>query len=174
MALVLGGIGYFVIFSDSQEPYDENTDDTGGTAALNLAPDFTLPRVGGSPVTLSDLRGKIVVLDFMATEHAPCKTQNVHLKTISQQYNPNDVVILSITIDESESESQLLNYISDEGITWDMLRDTGGVSSYSDYSASSIPTLVIINRDGEIAFRNVGITPADDLAAEINDILIYG
>ena len=66
-AVIIGGIGYFVLFSDSQDPYDggtgttddtDDTDDTGGTddggdtTVFDLAPDFTLPEVGGGNVRL--------------------------------------------------------------------------------------------------------------------------
>ena len=175
--VVIGGMGYFLFFSDSQKPYDGNpdgTDDGGNNTVVDLAPDFNLPKVGGGYVELSSLRGKVVVLDFMATWCGPCVTEIGHLKTVRSQYGADDVIILSIDVDQSEGDSVLSPFISEHGINWQVLRDTTGISHHPDYDASSIPTIVIIDKDGGIAYRSVGVTSADDLGHEINYLLAYG
>jgi thiol-disulfide isomerase/thioredoxin len=143
--------------------------DDGDTAGD--APDFTLPKVGGGTVSLSGCVGKVVVLDFMATWCGPCETEIEHLKDISEAYGASEVVILSIDVDSSEDDALLSGYIADHGITWDVLRDTAGINDEPGYDVTGIPTIVIIDQDGNIRFRHVGTTDSATLIAEIDTLL---
>lgn len=179
---VLAGLGY-MYFSDGQEAYIDNSDDDGTTTPdstpdttpddsnLPLAPDFNLPKVGGGYVRLSSLRGQVVILDFMATWCGPCETELAHLDEIYNTYGSSQVRILSIDVDSSESESLLSTYADNQDIAWDILMDTNGINNAAGYDVSSIPTLVIVDQDGRIAYRAVGITQASTLQAEINALL---
>lgn len=183
LAVAIGGLSY-VYLDSGQSGYTGQTDggdsDTEGTqpddtsntdpnAGLVMAPGFTLPRVGGGSMTLSDFRGKVVLLDFMATWCGPCVTELGHLKDVDESYG-DDVVIISIDVDQSESEALLNQFAADHTITWPILMDTGGISQTAGYSASSIPTLVIVNKDGYIEERYVGVTQASVLRSVIDSI----
>ena len=185
-SLILGGLGY-MYFSDGQaaftgDPDDgetitpDTTSDTSDTtndysSNLPMAPDFNLPRVGGGYVKLSDLRGQIVVLDFMATWCGPCETELAHLDEIYSSYGSNQVRILSLDVDTGESESLISQYIDAHDISWNVLRDTSGINNAAGYDVSSIPTLVIVDQNGRIAYRSVGVTQASVLRAEIGKLL---
>ena len=184
----LAGLGY-LYFSDGQEAYTGDPDDDGttdpmpdptpdtnpdpepDTSNLPLAPDFNLPRVGGGYVKLSSLRGQVVILDFMATWCGPCETELAHLEDIYNSYSSSQIEILSIDVDTSESESLLSVYADNHDIPWDVLMDDTGVNNAIGYDVSSIPTLVIVDKDGRIAYRAVGVTQASTLQAEINALL---
>ena len=184
----LAGLGY-LYFSDSQEAYVDNSDDDGtpdpipdttpdpvpdpepDTSNLPLAPDFNLPKVGGGYVRLSSLRGQVVILDFMATWCGPCETELAHLDDIYNTYSSSQIEILSIDVDSSEGESLLSPYKDEHNIAWDILMDTSGINNAAGYDVSSIPTLVIVDQDGRIAYRAVGVTPASTLQAQINALL---
>ena len=160
---------------DDTPPIDDG-DGSDGTPdddpTLPLAAGFTLPIVDdGGLLQLSSLRGKVVVLDFMATWCAPCATQMVELETIQSAYSESEVIIISIDVDDSEGEDLISSYIAEKEITWDVLRDGGGVASQAGYDVTSIPTIVIIDQDGYITFRNVGVTQDSELIAEINSLL---
>jgi thiol-disulfide isomerase/thioredoxin len=183
LIVIAGGLSY-VYLSSGQSGYvngsDDGTDDgaDNGTPdgnddpneGLDLAHGFTLPKVGGGSISLDNYKGKVVVLDFMATWCGPCVTELAHLKDIDQGYG-DDVVILSIDVDAQEDDPVLLPFIAQHSITWPVLRDTAGISQASGYSASSIPTLVIINKDGYIQQRFVGVTQASALESVIDSIL---
>ncbi len=160
--------------SDEQQPYDGNDYQVpvdGGTD-MTLAPDFSLPVVDdGGILQLSSLRGRVVVLDFMATWCAPCATQMIELENVQDAYSPSQVVILSIDVDDRESESLISNYKIQKDITWDVLRDGGSVGSLPVYNAKTIPTIVIVDQTGHITYRNVGVTQDTVLMEEIDKLL---
>jgi len=174
LGVLLGSLVYIYV-SDGQDVFNDQNGDNGDdgpdpNAGLTLARDFTLPKVGGGTMKLSDQRGKVVVLDFMATWCGPCEVEIGHLKEIYQAYGTS-LVIISIDVDESETDGLLIPYASEQGITWPILRDISDVSSTTGYEVSSIPTLVVINQDGYIVSRNVGVTSSDDLMDIIDPLL---
>jgi thiol-disulfide isomerase/thioredoxin len=174
LIVLVGGLSY-VYFGTSQSGYvDNNGDDSSENGdpneGLQLAPDFTLPKVGGGSVRLSDYRGKVVLLDFMATWCGPCINELEHLKEIDQRYG-TDVVIISIDVDAEEGDSLLIPFATEHDVTWPVLRDTQGISQATGYSASSIPTLVVVNKDGYVRERYVGVTQASVLESVIDTIL---
>lgn len=166
LIVLVGGLSY-VYLGSGQSGYDDNGDPNAG---LTIAPVFTLPKVGGGSVSLSDYDGKVLVLDFMATWCGPCVTEIAHLKEIDSSYG-NGVAIVSIDVDREEDEALLASFAAEHAITWPILRDTQGVASASAYSASSIPTLVIINQDGYVKERFVGVTESSTLKSVIDSIL---
>jgi thiol-disulfide isomerase/thioredoxin len=174
MLVIVGSLSYYYV-NGGQEAYSgDGTPDTGDTNPTTntvLAPDFTYYAVNGGTVSLSGLRGKIVILDFMATWCQPCKDQIDNLKTIQTEYASQNVVILSVNVDLQVSDSELLQYRSERGATWSFVTDSNGVSMNPKYSATSIPTLVFIGKDGAIAKRTVGLMSVEALRTAINPLL---
>ena len=171
ISVAIGGLGYMYFSGDSQEAYSGTPIDVGDTSTLPLASDFNLPKVGGGYVRLSDLKGQVVILDFMATWCGPCETELAHLEEIYNSYSSSQVRILSIDVDKSESEALLSSYIDKHNIPWDTLMDFAGINNDPGYDVTAIPTLVIVDQDGGIAFRGEGIVQSSTLKAEINSLL---
>ena len=173
LIVIVAGLSY-VYLGSGQTGYVNGNGTTNGTPdpneGLELAPFFSLPQVGGGQLMLADFSGKVLVLDFMATWGGPCVTEFAHLKEVDQKYG-SDVAIVSIDVDGQEGDAVLQPFIAQHDITWPVLKDTSGVSMASGYSATSIPTLVIINQDGYIKERFVGVTQASVLESVIDSIL---
>jgi thiol-disulfide isomerase/thioredoxin len=135
----------------------------------SLAPAFSLTDLDGMPFSLSDFRGKIVIIDFMATWCGSCRLQIPYYEVIWEEYQDR-IVILSIDIDVRESEEILRDFAQDYPYaTWIWARDTVNLSEA--YKITLIPTTVIIDQEGSISFIHVGVTSSTTLNQEIQELM---
>nr|NHJ84248.1 redoxin domain-containing protein [Asgard group archaeon] len=109
-----------------------------------------------------------VVLDFMSVTCEPCKQLMPELKEISEDFN-DTVVILSIDVDLSDNESQLLDFKNTYNATWAFALDTAGLQDL--YTVIQIPKTVIINSEGYITFSEIGLAAGGDLREYVEDTL---
>lgn len=152
----------------------------GGTATYGSceekgfeeAPEFTVKTLEGEEVSLADLKGRVVILDFMATWCGPCRVEVKHLEEVWRTYK-GGVEILSIDVDPGESEEHLREFLKDyPDATWIWARDTSNLLMV--YEVHSIPTLIVIDGDGCIRFRHVGVTDSSTLSQEVALLLREG
>jgi thiol-disulfide isomerase/thioredoxin len=107
----------------------------------------------------------------MATWCQPCKEQIANLKSIQNEYADRGVTIISVDVDPQDTSAHLLEYRTERGATWQFVLDANGIYLEPKYSATSIPTIVIVNKDGQIAKRNVGLMSVDALKNAIDPLL---
>jgi len=117
--------------------------------------DFTLPSVKGEALKLGSLKGKTVVMDFWATWCGPCKVQRPMYKQVEEMYadNPN-VVFLSINTDEDRK--LVAPYVTSQKWTNPVYFESGLGAMLR---VASIPTTIVLNRDGQIHSRMAGFIP---------------
>jgi thiol-disulfide isomerase/thioredoxin/tetratricopeptide (TPR) repeat protein len=120
--------------------------------------DFSLKSLDGSTVKLSDLKGKIVVIDFWATWCGPCKASFPALQKITDKYksNPNIVILTLDTWEQvkgDERTAKVKEFIESNKYTFTVLFDEDFVSKYE---VSGIPTKFIVDRYGKIQFKTIG------------------
>lgn len=121
--------------------------------------DFTLQDQNGNTVTLSDLKGKVVFLNFWATWCSPCKQELPYIQEIYEEYGKNqqDVIILGIVGPktsmspnlDNKNEEEIKQFLKDYNITYPVLFDNTGKSFY-DYYIQAFPTTFMIDKDGKI------------------------
>ncbi|MFZ5996596.1 MAG: peroxiredoxin family protein [Nitrospirota bacterium] len=122
------------------------------------APSFVLADLNNHKVSLKDYSGKVVLLEFFATWCPPCQMAALELKAVYEKYRDKGFVVLAISIDEGpEAVSMVRAFAADHGLSFPLLLDDGSVSR--QYGVISIPTSVIIDRQGTIRSSHMGLPP---------------
>lgn len=119
-----------------------------------MAPDFTKVDQYGQVHTLSDYRGKVVMINFWATWCSPCRAELPDIEEIYQEYgmNKEDVIILGMTfpnMGKEQSKEGILEFINKEGYTFPTLFDESMELAYQ-YYINAFPTTFFINKDGTV------------------------
>lgn len=127
------------------------------------AVDFTLKNLDGTPVHLSELRGKIVLLDFWATWCPPCRHELPSIESISKKYSDRNVTVLGVNDEESSTAKRFLAKYHPDLQT---LHDAGG-KVHHIYGCNAIPTVLIINPEGKIVAHYVGERQETELVAAL-------
>ena len=120
-----------------------------------LAPDFTLDTLDGTKVTLSKLRGKIVLINLWATWCPPCRAEMPALENAYKQYKDSGVVVLGLNVTNQDSEKDIPPFVDEFGLTFPILLDRDGSVS-ALYQLKGLPTTYFVNREGIIRTVVVG------------------
>ena len=117
------------------------------------APDFSFTNLKGEAVTLSSLKGKVVLLDFWASWCKPCRLENPNVVAINKKFGSKQFVIVSISIDNEEGLWK--EAIKNDDLTWinHAWDKTGDISRL--YAVQSIPHTILIGKDGVILHKNL-------------------
>jgi len=124
-------------------------------ARERMAPAFAVTTIDGRRLSLDDLQGKVVLLDFWATWCGPCREALPHLREIAKQFDGQPLVVLSVSLDSDEQKWK--EFVGKNGMTWLNYRDggyTGPVSKLFDVSA--IPHTFTIDADGVLQDEHIG------------------
>jgi len=145
-----------------------------------LAPAFTLTDLEGNTVSLENLIGKVVVLDFFFPQCQHCDDEVVHLEEIYEAYDRDELEIISISVKENtiqdlqefrKGPNRFSNL--EYEINWVIARDTATANVIGKYAISGYPTTVIIDQEGYVSPNSpfVGLTDASTLSQEIDYLL---
>ena len=126
-----------------------------------LVPGFSLALLDGSELTLADLRGQIVVLNFWASWCSPCRREAPALQRVWETYKDQGVVFVGVTYRDAKGAS--LAFIKEYGITYPNGVDERGRIS-GDYGVTAVPETYVIDREGRLAWFQIGEAQAEALA----------
>ncbi|MHA2298250.1 MAG: TlpA family protein disulfide reductase [Candidatus Hodarchaeales archaeon] len=126
------------------------------TSDQDIAGDFELQDVFTmSEFKMSKYMGSLIVIDFMATWCEPCKYVYPELQELHQKYP--QVEIFSVTTDpDYDTPNRLIDYASDQGISWHLARDINDVSN-SQFQVIVIPTIILIDEKFDTEEKNEGV-----------------
>jgi peroxiredoxin len=117
------------------------------------APDFTLNDMSGNPVTLSQLRGKVVILNFWSIWCGPCLAEMPSLNKLYLEFKDKGLIVLAIA--EDPAEKPVKSYIQEKSIAFTILMDKDR-KVYFKYSLFGIPVTFLIDKKGVIAEKFIG------------------
>ena len=126
-----------------------------GVEIGNLAPDFQLDNLDGQSISLSDFRGKPVLVNFWASWCPPCRSEMPFIQDTFTDKKWADKGLVVLAIDIGESPSTVSEFVNKYGLTFPVLLDiTQDVSL--EYYVRAIPTTFLIDRDGIIQEVKIG------------------
>lgn len=127
----------------------------GYTAAGKPAIDFTYPDRNGKQVSLSDFKGKVVVVDVWATWCTPCKAEIPHLKKLEKEFEGNnDIVFIGVSMDVAKDKEKWLKMLDDMQMVGVQLFADGFSKIAKDYGITAIPRFMVFDKKGNIVSTN--------------------
>ena len=135
---------------------------------LTLAPDFTVYAPDGSPMRLSDLFGKPIVLNFWASWCGPCKNEMPDFQALYEIYKDDiHFVMVNMTDGTRETQNTAATFIQESGYTFPVYFDLDSQADQT-YQVYSLPTTYIIDRDGFLVARGMGTLSKEALQGGID------
>jgi thiol-disulfide isomerase/thioredoxin len=120
----------------------------------NPAPDFRLATPNGGSLALSELRDKVVVLNFWATWCVPCRAEMPALENVYRELGPQGLVVVGV--DVQESAEQVLAFLPEVGVTFPIVLDSD-TRLATRYRATGLPATFIVDRTGTV--RDIRLGP---------------
>ncbi len=147
------------------EPGQQGERDDTNSLKGQEAPDFTLADMEGNEVSLNSLRGKVVFLDFWATWCPPCREALPHTQALSQHEKAKSGDLMVLAVNAREELDKVKKFMQDNHYTFRVLMDKEG-AVLNAYKVQGIPTFVLIDREGKIAWVQVGFGPGTEKQME--------
>jgi len=134
----------------------------GCASKVNLegkqAPDFSLKALDGKTYKLSDLKGKVVLLDFWATWCPPCREELPIIEKLHQEFKDKNLVVLGIS---NEDRQTIENFLKNNRLTFPILIDEREKVGKS-YKVVAIPRVLLIDKTGKIRKDILGYNPKNE------------
>lgn len=142
-------------------------------SALNIgkeAPDFSAPTPDGNQLALSDIRGKVTIIDFWASWCGPCRKENPNVVKVYQKYHDKGLEIINVSLDRPGHKDRWIKAIKDDNLTW---HHVSNLNYFNDpiaklYNINAIPATYILDASGKIVAKNLRGAALD---AKIGELL---
>jgi len=143
-----------------------------GGSETSVAPGFTLPDLSGKMAGLSDYKGQVVLLNFWATWCPPCRAEIPDLIALQEQYSSEGFSILGVSLDSADID-KVRQFSQERRITYRILYAGQEIHKISkDYgNIRGIPTSFLIDREGRIVKKIVGVVDKSVWQKEIEAVL---
>ncbi len=119
------------------------------------APDFELPDKEGNKVRLSEIKGKIKIIDFWASWCGPCRMENPNMVKLYAEFKDKGLAVISVSLDDKKDK--WLEAIEKDGLTWLHLSDLKGWQGeiVKKYNIDAVPTIFVLDENNRIIAKNL-------------------
>jgi len=141
-------------------------------AAIEPFPDFTLKDLHGRAVSLSQFRGKVVILNLWMTTCPPCKKEMPMLQQIQKKYANREVVVIGISADEKAGTAA--SFARKLGVTYPLLIHPALMTSESEqqkFGMLGLPTTYILDKTGSVRKKVIGFLYKEDIEQALEEVL---
>jgi len=139
-----------------------------GPRDSGMAPDFTITDFDGRTVTLSELRGEVVIINFWASWCPPCREEAAYLEETWRKYQDQGVVFIGV--DYVDTEKEALAYIQEFDITYLNGPDIGTRISQA-FNIQGVPETYFVAKSGELRGVHIGPMQSPQLDEKIEELL---
>ena len=133
-----------------------------------LAPDFELTTIQGERLSLQQLAGRVVVMDFWATWCPPCRESVPELRDLTKKYPTEKLVLVSVSADKDENAWR--DFVAKKKMNWGQYRDSDHKIADA-FGISAFPTYLVIDGDGVIKERITGLNPHETVVHRLKATL---
>lgn len=124
-------------------------------ARAAMAPPFKVETIDGKNISLDDLQGKVVLIDFWATWCGPCREALPHVREIAKKFEGQPLVVLSVSVDDDEGKWK--DFVAKNEMTWPQYCDHGFKGPVAkSFGVNAIPHTFTIDADGVLQDEHVG------------------
>lgn len=123
------------------------------------APNFTLQTIEGDSVTLADLKGKVVMINFWASWCGPCRAEMPLLNEIYDDYKRAGFELLGVNLDNQPAQAK--RFLNDTPVVFPILMDTKGEVA-TLYKNKAMPSSYFIDREGQLVYLHQGYRPGEE------------
>jgi thiol-disulfide isomerase/thioredoxin len=124
-------------------------------ARARMAPAFSITTTAGERVSLDELKGKVVLIDFWATWCGPCREALPHMREIAKKFQGQPLLVLSVSLDDDEQKWK--DFVLKNGMTWPQYRDGGFKGRVATlFAIQAIPQTFTIDADGVLQDQHIG------------------
>ena len=139
-----------------------------GPRDSGMAPDFSITGFDGRTVTLSELRGQVVIVNFWASWCPPCREEAAYLEQTWRKYE--DMGVVFIGVDWVDTEKEALAYIDEFDITYINGPDIGTRAAQA-YNIQGVPETFFVAKNGELRGVHIGPLKSPQLDEKIEELL---
>lgn len=169
--LIAIGVMFTLILNDQRKAFPASTSDLSAVPAeMDFpAPQLNLTTLDGSPVSLFDYRGQVVLVNLWATWCAPCRQEMPTLQAFYDQYKEKGFVL--VAINQEEKREVVQPFIEEFKLTFPVWLDLD-YQAQKDFKTMNLPSSYVIDRDGQVKLMWIGSISKANLEKYVPDIIL--
>ena len=160
--------------AEGQEAAPSSVSDTGFSSISETELNgFMLPTITGDSLSMADYEGQVVLLNFWATWCGPCRYEIPDLIELQNEFEPEHFAVIGISLDEDDPDF-VRQFAEDMNINYPVALDERGIFAEAFGGVYALPTTYILDKDGQVAHRTIGLFPTEKMKGTIKDLIEAG